>query len=140
MSSDDLRSALERRADERLGPRWREEFVGIDHLGTDTKVSPAPWEAQARVADAGDHTLILAAIHDEDTLLVRRIDDGSNRYWVLRGDRLYGPIRGGEFPHAGEWTDIEEKRWVRIELSPDRRVTALSLASRPTDGWYAANP
>ena len=137
---DNIRRTLDRHAEERLGSRWREEWVGIDRLGTDTTVSVAAWEAGARVADAGVHTLILAASHDDDYLLVRRIEDGSNRYWVLRGDRLYGSLRVGEFPHAGEWLDITEKRWVRIEVSGDRRTKDLSLATRPTDGWYAANP
>ncbi len=137
---DSIRRALERHAEERLGPRWREEWAGIDRLGTDTTVNVASWEARARIADAGAHTLILAASNDEDFLLIRRIEDGSNRYWVLRGNRLYGPLRVGEFPHAGEWSDMAEKRWVRIELGGDRRMKALTMATRPTDGWYAANP
>ena len=137
---DTIRQALERHAEERLGPRWREEWVGIDRFGTDTTVSVATWEARARVADAGAHTLILAASHDDDFLLIRRIDDGSNRYWALRGDRLYGPLPIGKIPHTGDWSDITEKRWVRIEVGGDRRMTNLTLATRPTDGWYAANP
>jgi hypothetical protein len=136
----EIRQTIERLADERLGPRWREEWVGIERVGTDANVSVAPWEAGARVEDAGAHTLVLAASHDLDSLLLRRIDDGSNRYWVLRGNRLYGPLRVGEFPHAGEWSDIEEKRWVRIAVGGDRHVTNVTLATRPTDGWYAANP
>lgn len=138
--ADPIRRALERHAEERLGPRWREEWVGIDRLGTDPTVSVAKWEARVRVADAGAQTLILAASHDEDFLLIRRIGDGSNRYWLLRGDRLHGPVRVDELPHAGDWSDIPEKRWVRIEIGSDRRMKNLTLATRPTDGWYAANP
>ena len=137
---DDIRRALDRHAEKQLGSRWREEWVGIDRLVTDARVSVAAWEAGARAADAGVHTVILYASHDDDSLLVRRAEDGSNRWWVLRGNRLHGPIRLDEVPHAGEWSDIAEKRWVRIEVGGDERVKDLSLATRPTDGWYAANP
>lgn len=92
-----------------------------------------------RLAEPGVHTLVRCAMHSDETLFIRRAPDGSNTYWVLGENRLFGPLTVTEFPHKGQWTDIAEKRWMRLDVEPAGYVRAVGLTERPTDGWYAVN-